>query len=53
MEIHLDFVILAVCLALAGYFIGNGLRNFGKSNPVDDYLDQSIKERLTKGEERQ
>ncbi|MGP4060248.1 hypothetical protein [Halobacillus sp. H74] len=53
MEIHLDFVILAAGIALAGYFIGNGLRNFGRSNPVDDYFDQSIKDRLTKGEERQ
>ncbi|SFJ31278.1 hypothetical protein SAMN04487936_101628 [Halobacillus dabanensis] len=46
MEVNLDFVILAAGIALAGYFIGNGLRNFGRSNPVDDYWDESIRKSL-------
>lgn len=42
-DVNLDFVILAAGIALAGCFIGNGLRNFGRINPVDGYLDQPIR----------
>ncbi|MGR9049701.1 hypothetical protein ACQ4XT_13830 [Halobacillus faecis] len=52
MEFSLDAVILAAGIALAGYFIGNGLKNFGQRNPMDDYLDQTINEQLRKGEEK-
>ncbi|WP_161783116.1 hypothetical protein [Pontibacillus yanchengensis] len=44
MEISLDFIVLAAGIALAGYFIGNGLRNFGKQDYIDKLLDKSLEE---------
>ncbi|GEN52393.1 hypothetical protein [Halobacillus faecis] len=52
MDFSLDAVILAAGIALAGYFIGNGLKNIGQRNPMDEYLDQTISEHTKKGEEK-
>ncbi|WP_181898687.1 hypothetical protein ACJA3J_12730 [Halobacillus sp. SY10] len=52
MELSLDAVILASGIALAGYFIGNGLKNFGQRDPMDEHLDQTIREHLKKGERK-
>ncbi|WP_394217615.1 hypothetical protein [Halobacillus trueperi] len=52
MEVSLDAVILAAGIALAGYFIGHGLKNFGQKDPMDEHLDQTIREHLEKGEKK-
>ncbi|MBN9653305.1 hypothetical protein J0K78_03425 [Halobacillus sp. GSS1] len=52
MEFSLDAVILAAGIALAGYFIGDGLKKIGQRDPMDEYLDQTISEQIRKEEEK-
>ncbi|MYL48238.1 hypothetical protein GLV98_02025 [Halobacillus litoralis] len=52
MEFTLDAVILAAGIALAGYFTGQGLKNFGQKDPMNEHLDQTIREHLEKGERK-
>ncbi|MFD1019763.1 hypothetical protein [Thalassobacillus hwangdonensis] len=40
MELDINMVVLAAGIALAGYFIGNGLRNFGQPNAMERQLDK-------------
>jgi hypothetical protein len=39
---------LGIGIALAGYFIGDGLRNFGKQKFIDKYTDEITEEAIRK-----
>lgn len=45
MEQEISFLSLAIGIAVAGYFIGNGLRNF--KNPVPKEIDQAFNDDLS------